>query len=115
RDVTKSAAPRGAAPVADAFLQIDLRAWRDALHNARPAARRGAHRNRRSRHRQFRERRSDGGHGNRKPKAETRDSPHIFVARHVGPFGPKAGSMRKLSAGVIAPSGKASSGMTRVA
>jgi hypothetical protein len=39
----------------------------------------------------------------------------IFVARHVGPFGPNAGSMRKLSLAVIAPRGKASSGMTRVA
>ncbi len=39
----------------------------------------------------------------------------IFAARHVGPFGPNAGSIRKLSFSVIAPSGKAPSGMTSVA
>jgi hypothetical protein len=47
--------------------------------------------------------------------AKLRRRHDIFVARHVGPFGPNAGSMRKLSLAVIAPRGKASSGMTRVA
>jgi hypothetical protein len=133
-----------------ASLQLDLGAARDALHHSRLAAWAGPHRRRRSRHRQFRQRRRDKDGGEAKPKAETRNHPadpfirrnlglnplprgrvgqlfggntparpetgaQIFVARQVGPFGPKAGSIRKLSFAVIAPSGKAPSGMTSVA
>jgi hypothetical protein len=160
RDIAKSASPRCATPGMDAFLQNDFRALRDALHDGRLAARPGAHRDGRSRHRQFRACRSDKGDGCAKPKIEAKTktpnhfadpvvrrqghafqrngqtrstlawwgsslaeirsanpgwSHEIFVARHVGPLGPKAGSMRKLSLEVIAPSGNASSGMTRVA
>ena len=156
RDIAKSAPPRRAAPGTGAFLEIDLRALRHALHHRRLATRSGAHRNRRSRHSQFRACRSHKGDEHAQPKTKTpghlpipsfaakdmvskqnsqtcsarawwssslaeirsrsrRRSHEIFVARHVGPFGPKAGSMRKLSLAVIAPSGNASSGMTSVA
>jgi hypothetical protein len=155
RDIANSATPRCAAPGMGAFLQIDLRALWDALHDGSTAAWPDAHRYRRSRHRQFGACRRDKGHGKAKPKTKTPNHlvdprcsrarawfqqdnrtrlpghggvalwrkyacqtgrrHEIFVARHVGPFGPNAGSMRKLSLAVIAPRGKASSGMTRVA
>jgi hypothetical protein len=54
-----------------AFLQIDLRALWDTLHDGRPAAWPGAHRYRRSRHRQFGACRRDKGHGKPKPKTKT--------------------------------------------
>ena len=115
RDVTGSAPPRRATPVATAFFQNDFRPLGDPLHNASLAGRSGAHRRWGPGHSQFRACRRDKGDGKAKSKIEAHNCPHIFVARHVGPFGPKAGSMRKLSLAVIAPRDKVSSGMTRVA
>jgi len=115
RDIAESTPPRRATPVADAFFQNDFRPLGDALHDAGLAGRSGAHRDWGPGHSQFRTCRRDQGDGKAKSKIETHNCPHIFVARHVGPFGPKAGSMRKLSLAVIAPRDKVSSGMTRVA
>ena len=115
RDIAEPTPPRRATPVADAFFQNDFCPLGDALHNAGVAGRSGAHRDWRPGHSQFRACRRDKGDGKAKSKIETHNCPHIFVARHVGPFGPKAASMRKLSLAVIAPRDKVSSGMTRVA
>ena len=115
RDIAESTPPRRATPVAHAFFQNDFRPLGDTLHNGGLAGRSGAHCDRGPGHSQFRACRHDKGNGKAKSKIETHNGPHIFVARHVGPFGPKAGSMRKLSLAVIAPSDKVSSGMTRVA
>jgi hypothetical protein len=71
RDIAESATPRCAAPGTGAFLQIDLRALRDTLHDGRPAAWPDAHGGRRSRHRQFSACRSDNGDGQAKPKTKT--------------------------------------------
>ena len=115
RDIAESTSPRRATPIADAFFQNDFHPLRDALHDACLDRRSGAHREWASGHRQFRACRRDKGDGKAKSKIETHNCLHIFVARHVGPFGPKAGSMRKLSLAVIAPRDKVSSGITRVA
>jgi hypothetical protein len=114
-DIAESSPPRRATPDAGAFFQNDFRTSGKALHDAGVAGRSRAHHDRGAGHRQFRARRRDKGDGKAKSKRETHNCPHIFVARHVGPFGPKAGSMRKLSLAVIAPRDKVSSGMTRVA
>jgi len=115
RDIAKSAAPRRAAPGAGAFFHVDFRALRDPLYNAGIAGRPDPHRNRRVSYREFRKRWRNKGDENAEPKTEAHNLPHIFVARHVGPLGPKAGSMRKLSLAVIVPRDKVSSGMTSVA
>jgi hypothetical protein len=73
RNIAKSATPRCAAPGTGASLQIDLRALRETLHHRRPATRPGAHRGRRSRHRQFSACRRDNGHRKAKPKTKTRN------------------------------------------
>ena len=115
RDIAGSTPPRRATPVADAFFQNDFRPLGDALHDAGLAGRSDAHCDWGPGYSQFRTCRHDKGDGKAKSKTETHNCPHIFVARHVGPFGPKAGSMRKLSLAVITPRDKVSSGMTRVA
>lgn len=115
RDIAKSAAPRRAAPRAGAFFHLDFCTLRNQLYNAGVAGRPDPHRNRRVSYREFRERWRNKGDENAEPKTEAHNLPHIFVARHVGPFGPKAGSMRKLSLAVIVPRDKVSSGMTSVA
>jgi hypothetical protein len=115
REIAESTPPRRATPVADAFFQNDFRPLGDVLHHGRLAGRSGPHRDWGPGHSQFRACRRDKGDGKAKSKIETHNCPHIFVARHVGPFGPKAGSTRKLSLAVIAPRDKVSSGMTRVA
>jgi hypothetical protein len=71
RDIAKSAPPRCAAPGTGAFLDVDLRALRHALHHRRLATRSGAHRNRRSRHSQFRACRSHKGDEHAQPKTKT--------------------------------------------
>jgi hypothetical protein len=115
RDIAESTPPRRATPVAGTSFQNDFCPLGDALHDGGVSGRSGAHRDGGSGHRQFRACRRDKGDGKAKSKVETHNCPHIFVARHVGPFGPKAGSMRKLSLAVIAPRDRVSSGMTRVA
>jgi hypothetical protein len=115
RDIAKSAAPRRATPIAGAFPQVDFRPFGDALHGSGPGGRLDQHCNRRAGHREVRDRRPNKSNGKAKPKRETPYPVHSFVARHVGPFGPKVGSMRKLSLAVIAPRDKVSSGMTSVA
>jgi hypothetical protein len=115
RDIAETSPPRRATPVAGAFFQNDFRALGEALHGAGVAGRSGAHHHWSAGHREFRPCRRDKADGKAKSKTETHNCSHIFVARHVGPFGPKAGSMRKLSLAVIAPRDKVSSGMTRVA
>ena len=82
RDIAKSATPRCAAPGTGASLQIDLRALRDTLHHSRPAARPGAHRGRRSRHRQFGACRREKRYGKAKPKTKTRN--HLPIPSFAG-------------------------------
>ena len=70
-----------AAPVASAFLQIDLSPSRDSLDDVCLAGRPGAHRSRGSCHREFRERRRNEGHGNTKRKTKTPNHPADPVVR----------------------------------
>ena len=79
RNIAKPAAPPCAAPVADAFLQIDFCALRDALYDSGLAAWPVAHRNRRAAHRQFRECCRRKGDENLTANTETHNHSHLVA------------------------------------